>query len=322
MTPAETPRSEFEIIAAIRDAARGPRRADVTLGIGDDGAVLSPPPGHELIFTTDLLVEDRHFRLGEGGASGFDVGWKSLAVSISDVAAMGGRALWAVASVALPAARTGGFTDDLAQGLTACAQHYGVALVGGDTTGTPGPVIVNVALVGAVPTGRAVRRDGARAGDAICVTGALGGSLAGRHLRPNPRQDIALSLVQRCAVHAMIDLSDGLSSDLGHVLDASGVGAQVWADRVPVHDDARLSSATSGRPPLAHALHDGEDFELLFTVDTATARDLVRDGVCATTVSCVGRITAQRDYLLLPSRDADARGEPMGRGGHDHFRPA
>jgi len=289
------------------------------LGIGDDAAVLSAPPGSDLLLTTDLLVEERHFVLGPGGAAPHDVGWKALAVSVSDVAAMGGRALWAVVSVALRDDLVGTFADELTAGLLACAERHGVALVGGDTTGTPGPVVVNVALVGAVAAGGAVRRGGARPGDAVCVTGALGGSLLGRHLRPTPRQDESLSLVQGGAVHAMIDLSDGLSSDLGHVLDASGVGAEVWADRIPLHDDAHRAARASGRSALSHALDDGEDFELLFCVAPERAEELVRSGLCGTPVAWVGRIDEGAGARLCATRAGAVLG-PLERRGHDHFR--
>ena len=328
MTGDTAPRSEFEIVAAIRRAAGGSDAVGVRLGIGDDAAVLAPPVGHDLVFTTDLLVEGRHFVLVAGADAGHtpataaDVGWKALAVSVSDVAAMGARALWAVVSVGLPEGRSGAFADELTGGLMQCARRHGVALVGGDTTGTPGPLIVNVALVGCVPAGEAVSRSGARAGDAICVTGALGGSRAGRHLRPEPRQDEALSLVQRGAVHAMIDLSDGLSSDLGHVLDASGVGAALWADRIPLHDDARIAAGSSARTALEHALHDGEDFELLFTVAADRAAALERDGLVGTPVTCIGRIVEGDRYVLLPAQSSTEAGVPVSRRGHDHFRSA
>jgi thiamine-monophosphate kinase len=310
-------RGEFELIAAVRKAAEATVSSGVRLGIGDDAAVVAPPEGHELVVTTDLLVEERHFH---ADARGEDVGWKALAVSVSDVAAMGGKALWAVVSVALPESRTGPFADALTAGLVACAQRFGVALVGGDTTASPGPVVVNVTLVGCVAALSAVRRDGAQPGDAICVTGALGGSLSGRHLRPEPRQDEALSLVQGGTVHAMIDVSDGLSSDLGHVADASGVGARVFPSSVPIHPDARAASRTSGRSPLDHALHDGEDFELLFTVPMDRAARLAASGLAGTPVTCIGLVTKEPGLWLTPRAGEDGETRRLERRGHDHFR--
>lgn len=318
-------RGEFDWIRDLETRVAATRRDGdgVRVGIGDDAAVLVPPPGHEVLVTTDLLVEDVHFRLaGEGACSPEDLGWKALAVSVSDIAAMGGRSAHAVVSVALRREQSGVFADGVLRGLLACAETYGVALVGGDTTGTPGPVVVNVTLLGYAPEGRAVQRSGARVGDAVCVTGALGGSILGRHLRVTPRQDEALSLVQDGAVHAMIDVSDGISSDLGHVLDRSGVAAELWADAIPVHDDARVRAAATGAAPLHHALNDGEDFELLFTLPDERARELTRRGLCGTRVSRIGRIVAGAAgaCLLRPSESSAEPGAPLVRRGHDHFR--
>jgi thiamine-monophosphate kinase len=310
---AVTRRGEFDLIRAIR-AATPAGGAGVLAGIGDDCAVLRTDPADDLLLKTDMLVEDVHFRIA--GTRPEDVGWKALAVNVSDIAAMGGRPLHAVLSLALRPELTGEFADGLVRGLLECAARYGVALVGGDTNSTAGPAVVNVALTGRVPRGRAVLRSGARPGDAICVTGALGGSLAGRHLRVTPRVEEAAALVAGGVVHAMIDVSDGLSSDLGHVLDASGAGAEVFADRVPVHDDAVAMSRADGRPPLRHALDDGEDFELLFTVAPERAPELVARGLAGTRVSHVGTITAGRQFVLV---GADGARTAIGRGGYDHF---
>jgi thiamine-monophosphate kinase len=306
-------RGEFEIIASIARRIPAPGR-DVVVGEGDDCAVIRCDAREDLLVTTDLLLEGRHFL---PDAAPQDVGWKALAVSISDVAAMGGRPRHAVAAIALRPQQTGAYADGLATGLLRCARRHGVDLVGGDTNATDGPAVVCVTLTGKVARGRAVLRSGARVGDAICVTGALGGSLARRHLRVTPRVAEAAALVRGGRVHAMIDLSDGLSSDLGHVLDASRVGAEVWADAVPVHRDARRASAQDGRSALAHALDDGEDFELLFTVPERRARSLAKSGLAGTPVAWIGRIT-RRGYVL---RDREGGpGRAMIRGGHDHFR--
>lgn len=310
-------RGEFEWIEDLR--RRVPVGTGVRVGIGDDAAVLDVPEGHELLLTTDLLVEDVHFALA--GLRPEDLGWKALAVSVSDVAAMGGRSAHAVVSVALRPEQSGEFADRLLAGLLECAARYGVALVGGDTTASPGPVIVDVALTGFVARGRAVLRSGARPGDAVCVTGALGGSILGRHLRVTPRQEEALALVQGGRVGAMIDLSDGLSSDLGHVLDASGVGAEVWEDRIPVHDDAVALSRRDGRSALDHAFDDGEDFELCFTTDEDRARRLATEGLAGTRVTRIGRITAERTFVARPSEGVGAA-RTVERRGHDHFRRA
>jgi thiamine-monophosphate kinase len=306
-------RGEFDVIRAVRAAVPAPGRG-VVVGIGDDCAVLRPEAARDLLVTTDLLVEDRHFTRETAPE---DIGWKALAVSISDVAAMGGRPRDAVLAVALRSEQTGAFADGLLRGVLDCAKGYGVSLVGGDTNATDGPAVVCVTLTGDVARGGAVLRSGARPGDAICVTGALGGSLAGRHLRVTPRVAEAAALVAGGEVHAMIDLSDGLSSDLGHVLDASGVGADVWGDQVPIHADAVAMSQRDARSPLLHALHDGEDFELCFVVDAERAAALVCDGLAGTPVSLVGQVTRDTAYRLLDRPGGTA--VPMIRGGHDHF---
>ena len=140
-------------------------------------------------------------------------------------------------------------------------------------------------------------------------------------MRVQPRQVEALSLVEACQVHAMIDLSDGLSSDLGHVIDASGVGAELWADRIPVHEDARRLAASDGRPPLDHALADGEDFELCFAVRPDDAVRLAAEGLCGARVTPVGRILSERGrFVLRPHADSQEPGVPVERKGYDHFR--
>lgn len=311
------PRGEFEWIRDLR--RRVPAGEGVVVGIGDDAAVLRTPPGRDLLLTTDLLVEGVDFVLD--GLDPADLGWKALAVSVSDIAAMGGTPAHAVVSAAFRPGQTGAFADAVLDGLLRCAAACGVALVGGDTSGTPGPVVLNVALTGHVAAGRAVLRSGARPGDAICVTGALGGSILGRHLRPIPRQEAAAALVQGEGVHAMIDLSDGLSSDLGHVLDASGVGAEVWDDRIPVHADAVRLAERDGVPALQHALDDGEDFELLFCADDAVARRWERSGAAGVRVTRIGRIT-EGGAFVRRSREGADDARPVERRGHDHFRRA
>jgi thiamine-monophosphate kinase len=307
-------RGEFDVIRAIRDAVPA-GGGGVIVGIGDDCAVLRGDDVDDLLVTTDLLLENRHFR---ADASPRDIGWKSLAVSVSDVAAMGGRPSHAVLSVAMRPEHTGAFADEMLRGLLECADRFGASLVGGDTNATDGPLVVCVTLTGRVARGKAVLRSGAKPGDAVCVTGALGGSLRGRHLHPTPRVAEAAALLAGGDVHAMIDVSDGLSSDLGHVLDASGVGAEVWADRVPVHADAAATSNDDGRSPVEHALSDGEDFELCFVVPPERAPSLVASGLAGTPVAHVGTITNSREYALLDCVGGSRR--PMNRGGYDHFR--
>jgi len=283
----------------------------VRVGIGDDAAVVANRDAATLV-TTDMLVEGVHFSLAE--ATPRQVGWKAMACSVSDVAAMGGRASAAVVSCALPR----GFGQDNARGLVLglleCAREFGVRLVGGDVTATGGPLVLNVAMLGDTEGRPPVLRSGARADDALLVTGALGGSRLGSHLRFTPRQAEALALAEGYALHAMIDVSDGLAIDLHHILEESGVGARVEAKRIPISPDAHRAAEQSGRSPLGHALADGEDYELLFTLDDAEAARLLAAPPFETQVTRIGTITASGAILVHPGGGE----QPLERRGWEH----
>lgn len=254
---------EFDFIRAVRGRTRP--APGVLVGPGDDCAVLVPPSGN-LLVTTDLLTEGVDFLLAE--ASPEAVGRKAMGVNLSDIAAMAGTPFAAVVSLALPRHPPGMTTRELADrldaGLREMADRFHVAIVGGDTNTWDGGLVVSVTVLGRADV--PVPRNGAKAGDAIFVTGPLGGSLLGRHLDPTPRVREALALRDFVALHAMIDVSDGFAADLAHVLAESGCGAEIDAAAVPVHADAVARSRLTGRTPLDHALNDGEDFELIFTV--------------------------------------------------------
>ena len=237
--------------ALIRRIARGIRTGrGVVRGIGDDCAVLSDGPGPYQLFASDMLVEGVHFRRTADPAL---IGWKALAVNVSDVDAMGGVPRHAVVALGLPPSTRVGFVDGLYRGLRRCAKRYGVNLVGGDTVRAP-RVVIDVAILGEVEKGRVIYRSGAKVGDALLVTGRLGGSLrSGRHLRFSPRVREARALTAQARLHAMMDLSDGLSQDLPRICRASGVGAVLQGAAIPRHAGCSLTQA----------LTDGEDFELL-----------------------------------------------------------
>lgn len=289
---------EFDLIAVIRAAAaRHPRLA---LGIGDDAALVRFPDPTGCLVTVDMLMEGVDFTLPP--ATGRQVGWKSLAVNLSDIAAMAGKPVACVVSVALP--RRGGFElgRDLLQGVQDCAQKFGVALAGGDTNTWDGPLVVSITVLGE-PTGPGpVLRSGARAGDWIMATGSFGGSIAGKHLDFTPRVEEALALHQATSLHAMIDTSDGLAADLWHVLEESRVGAILDEAAIPISPEAAASH--DGKSPLEHALGDGEDFELLFTVSPADGQALLSQPPCTTRLSRVGEITAAPGCYL---KSADSK---------------
>ncbi|ODT99643.1 MAG: thiamine-monophosphate kinase [Planctomycetes bacterium SCN 63-9] len=314
----KTPAGEFDLIAWIRDRERN--RSSSTgftrLGIGDDCAAVIPAAGVELLVTTDMLMDGRHFRLNEDG--GEAVGYKALGVNISDIAAMAGIPRAAVVAVALP--KSGGVevARGLHAGMSQLAERFRIDLIGGDTNAWDGPLVISVTLFGEATDRGAVRRSGARPGDAILVTGPLGGSILGRHLRPEPRVDEALALHVAAPLHALIDISDGLSSDLGHILEESGnLGATLDASAIPIHDDARLLSQRDGRTPLEHALNDGEDFELCVVVAPRDADRLIADFAHSMHLVRVGEITKEPGLRL---RDLDGRVSSLNPGGFDHFR--
>jgi len=300
---------ESDLIRWIRSQVAPDDR--VAVDIGDDTALVRNAEATTLV-TTDLLVEGTHFDLAT--ASLAEAGWKVMARNVSDIAAMGGRSTVAVMSAALPR----GFTDEqareLVRGALDCAREFGVRLVGGDISGTRGPLVLNVTLLGDLAGRPPVLRSGARPGDAILVTGSLGGSILGKHLRFRPRQAEGLALNQSYSPHSMIDISDGLAIDLHHILEESGVGARLEAAWVPISEDARRLAKTSGRSPLDHALGDGEDFELLFTLAEADAARLLRDQPFDVSISRIGTITAAGAVLVLP----DGTDRPLGRHGWEH----
>jgi thiamine-monophosphate kinase len=313
---------EFELIERIRRRAAG--RGDVVLGIGDDAALLLPPPGMLLAVATDTLNIDVHFP-GETAAA--DIGWKALAVNLSDLAAMGAQPAWATLSLSLPHADVA-WVDAFLDGFLELAARHGLALVGGDTT--RGPLSVCVTVHGFVAPEAALRRAGARAGDDVWVTGSLGDAAAAlvqwraggaadaplraRLDRPVPRVDAGLGLAAGIA-SAAIDISDGLLADLGHVCDASGVGAEIDLGALPA--SVALSSRFDAEARRAVQATGGDDYELCFTAAPAQREAIAALAArSATPMTRVGRIVAGDGVrAMLP--DGNAWIPP--RAGHVHF---
>ena len=267
--------------------------SDRQTGIGDDCAILPTGGSDEWLVTTDLLVEGVHF-LREG-ISPFQLGHKSLAVSLSDIAAMGGHPVGSFLSIALPATTEIDFLDGFMEGYRQLSEQYHTPLLGGDTTRSPEHLTINVCVLGRCEAGKARKRDGAIPGDVIGVTGPLGDSAAGlhfllnptctssevsylleKHLCPEPRVKEGRLLAQCSGVHAMMDLSDGIASDLKHLLKASNVGANVCLDQIPLSEPMQRFSRHVQKDPIAWAIGGGEDYELLFTVCEADWEALCR----------------------------------------------
>jgi thiamine-monophosphate kinase len=309
------PRTEFALIDWFREREGARRSGGIQQGIGDDCAVLGVSPGRDLLLTTDMLMDGRHFRLARDGPEA--VGYKAMGVNLSDIAAMAGVPRAAVVAVALPRDEAISVAQGIYTGMRVLAEKFHVDIAGGDTNAWDGPLVINVTLLGETTARGAILRSGARAGDAILVTGPLGGSLAsGRHMRPEPRIAEALALRAAAPIHAMIDISDGLSSDLGHILDESRVGAVLDAESIPIHPDGIALSRNDRVPPLDHALNDGEDFELCFVLSPDDAVRLLGSPPAPARLYQIGWITEAPGLRL---RFPDGRVIAVEPGGFDHL---
>ncbi|MDB5309569.1 MAG: thiL [Gemmataceae bacterium] len=263
---------EFAFINWLR--SRTPADSRVLVGPGDDTAVLVPLT-RPILVTVDMLMDGTDFHLSEVGPRA--AGRKAMAVNLSDIAAMAGVPTATVVSVALPTPGGREFGEQLYAGIRDLADEFGVSVVGGDTNSWAGGLVISVTLLGEATERGVVRRSGAKPGDWVFVTGPLGGSILGHHLAFKPRVREALKLHEVTGLHAMIDVSDGLAADLNHILEESRCGGVLFETAVPVSPAAFELSRTSGKTPLEHALGDGEDFELVFTVSPADGAQLVRD---------------------------------------------
>ena len=287
-------------------------------GAGDDCAVLDfGLPDKLFLFKTDAVVEGVHF---EKDTPPEKIGRKALARCLSDIAAMAGTPAAAVVTVGLPEHFKPETVVKIYDGLNALAQKHGVAVVGGETTANPERIFISVALLGTVRRGKQILRSTAKAGDAIFVTGELGGSAAGRHLDFEPRLAEARWLTEHFPVHAMIDLSDGLAGDLRHLLKASGVGAELLKTAVPISRAAKESARKNpfGKTPLAAALSEGEDFELLFTVAAGDAVKLIdawKKHFPKLKLSCIGKTVAGEGITLRDQSGA----QKLNAHGYVHF---
>jgi thiamine-monophosphate kinase len=309
------PSTEDALVRRIRDLAARASGAGVRVGIGDDCAVLETQPGTKLIATTDLLIEDVHFR--RRWAKPADLGWKAMAVNLSDIAAMGGRPRWALVALAGSEGTTAEEIDAFYSGALELASTHETVIVGGDTSSSPSGWMINVTLLGEAAT--PLLRSTARLGDTLAVTGTLGRSAAGlavlerdgapagvppsalagviaAHLRPHPRVREGLWLAAAGGVTAMMDLSDGVGIDLPRLAAENHAGAVIDVDRLPVDDDTRAVAAALGVDPLAWATGGGEDYELLLACEPTALARLQRGLAEAYRIHLtpIGEVTAER----------------------------
>jgi thiamine-monophosphate kinase len=325
---------EFGLIQRIRESLPLPNK-QVILGIGDDAAAVRPSSGSLIIITSDMFLEGIHFDYSF--STPFQIGFKALSVNISDIAAMGGIPTAALISIGISGNATVEEVDGIFDGIEEVARIYRVSIVGGDTCRSKAGLILSIALLGEVEAGLMIKRSGAKPGDAIFVTGTLGDSAIGleilktrlqtpnsrlqslieRHLLPKPRIEEGKVIAKNRWATAMIDISDGLLSDLNHICDESGVGAEIYQERIPISSELREMAAEMKRDPLSYVFKGGEDYELLFTVPKDKAEEVVMaEFMGRPFASLIGEVT-QNERVLI---DEYGKRHTFIPSGYDHFR--
>jgi thiamine-monophosphate kinase len=317
------PLAEKALVSRLRRAARR-RNANLVTGIGDDCAAIRLPAGEQALVTTDFSLEGIHFRREWHPPE--VVGHRCLTRGLSDIAAMGGKPIAAFLSLALPRSVSQHWVDGFLRGFLALADEFKVSLAGGDTAESPAGILADIIVLGSVPQGKAILRSGARPGDRIYVTGELGGASAAlqelfaghkmrlqdfpRHFHPVPRISVGQFLREKRLASAMIDLSDGLSTDLGHICEESGVGAEIFAPAIP----RAVSGKVGTEVDLRQALHGGDDYEILFV---APRNKTVPRRIAHVPVTLIGHVTRRKRILLMNEDGVGSEFKPQG---WEHFR--
>jgi thiamine-monophosphate kinase len=313
------------------------RPDNIVKAIGDDAAAFQSDPEQLTLITTDLLVERVHFL--RNAISGFDLGYKSLAVNLSDIAAMGGTAREAFVSIAIPDDCQLDYLEDIYDGIKDLAAEFNVNVLGGDTTRSKIDLIINIVVQGIVSSQELLCRDAARPADVIFSTGYLGDSKAGlhlilnqigsdteglkallkAHLLPEPHLREGRFLARQPGVHAAIDTSDGLSSDLGHIAEESRVGARLYADKIPISQNLKDFCARFDFDPIDYALSGGEDYTLLCTISSNRAAEIAKafEKEFKRPLFAIGKITDEKQITLV---HPDGRSRPITPTGWDHFK--
>ena len=305
---------ELDFVKWLRNHGQLHEDAMLEVGIGDDAALirLSDP---RLVVTTDLLVDGVHFLTSEHTPE--QIGQKALAVNLSDLAAMGARPVGAVLCLALPSEVSGNcdkldYAKRLITGMSSYVREFGCPIIGGDTNRTAGPLVISVTAFGEPVSEKPLLRSGAQIDDIILVTGELGGSLLGHHLDFRPKVAEAIQLAESGLVHAAMDITDGLSLDLGRLTESSSCGAVIDEKSIPISEAAKQLALTTGKSPLEHALTDGEDFELLLTVSNQTSEAWLQNPPCDCPLIPIGRIVEETGLFLLSVDGKSRRLQPKG----------
>ncbi len=326
---------EFGLIEKIRRIV-GRTDPSVVLGIGDDTAVIDAPGDRYTLITADMMVEGVHFSLKYCSFS--QLGWRCMAANLSDIAAMSGTPKTALISLAITPSCTVQNIESLYEGMRSLADEYAVTIVGGDTVMSPSGIFISITLLGSVSKNLLTTRAGARPGDAIYVTGALGGAQAGlrilrgearskygsalkeAHLVPHPRVREAIYLRQHAALHAMIDVSDGLSSEINHICSCSNVGAVLLTHAIPLAAGVKEIAAARGENAISYALDGGEDFELVFTAVEAEIKPIARkfQDNFGLPVTKIGSVVHEKQGVRMVAGDAEK--SSLLHRGYDHFK--
>jgi len=262
-----------------------------------------------------MLVEGTHFDLKKSTPG--EIGSKSIACSISDIAAMGCSAKYAVVSICFPQETKTKFARELYRGIKKMADAFNIKIIGGDIVSSKKTVVINVTMYGRNEGLKTISRSGAKVNDVIMVTGALGGSILGKHITFKPRLKEGLLLNKKFNINSMIDISDGLVADLGHILEESGVGAVLYEDEVPISADAKRLARKTGLSVLHHALHDGEDYELLFTLSDKESKKLLASRSFPARLSKIGHINKSKGIKI---QDTDGKLKRIKSIGYKHFK--
>ncbi|MCX8023495.1 MAG: thiamine-phosphate kinase [Syntrophorhabdaceae bacterium] len=330
---------EFGLISKINEIVKkeGKIADGLSLGIGDDTASILPRHGYEILVTCDSMVEGRHFLLEK--TNFFDLGRRAMAINISDIGAMGGRPLYSLISLGLKKEMLLKDIEDLYRGFLAELNPFGASIIGGNLTGTGNGIFIDITLIGEIESGKAIKRSGAKPGDVILVTGYPGQASAGLkvllkstgdpflmnhpivdfYLRPKHRAELGMAVAKAGLATAMIDISDGFLGDLGHICEESGVGAELFIDKIPINEQLKEVAQILGTDPREFFFGESDDYELIITCnpkDVKKISDIALD--LKVTVTEVGRITESKKGIVFSGEDRSAF--TAKRGSWDHFK--